>query len=95
MHLAAAVIRAHIGVGDKRNDKVGVGKVRGNALLPLAAYLYPLIVPDVIAAAVHIRDYRQHGLVVCVSIAYENVRFIALVWLKVLKILHNYLRFYD
>ena len=89
MHLAAAVIRAHIGVGYERNDKMRIGKVRGYALLPLAADLYPLVVPYIIASAVHIADDGQNGIIVGMRIAYEYVRFIALVGLKVLKVAHN------
>ena len=95
MHLPAAVIRAHIGIRDKRDDEMRIHKVRGDALLPLAADLYSLVIPDIIATPVHIRDYRQHNGIVGMGIAYENIRLIALIWLKVFKILHFYLQFRD
>ena len=89
MHLAPAVIRAHICIGYERNDKVSIGKVRGNALLPLASHLDAFIIPDIIAAAVHIADYGQNSVIIRVRIAYKYVRLVTLVGLEILKIAHN------
>ena len=88
VHLTAAIIRAHVGIRDKRHDQMRIGKVRGYALLPLAADLDALIVPDVVAAAVHVAQNGQHLVVVGVCVADENIRFIALVGLKIHKFAH-------
>ena len=91
MHLAPAVIRAHVSVGNECNDKVRIGKVRGYALLPLAADLYPLVIPDVIATAMHIADYGQNDIVVSMRIAYKYVWLVTLIGFEILKIAHVFL----
>ena len=63
--------------------------MRGYALLPLAADLDALVIPDVISAAMHVADDGQDRVVIRVRIAYKYVRLIALVWLEILKIAHN------
>ena len=79
VHLLAAVVRAQIRRGQKRQHELRALEVRRNALRPLAAGLDALVIPDAKAARLQRADDLEHGRVVLVRVADEDVRLCALV----------------
>ena len=79
VHLLAAVIGLQIRRGQKRQHELRALEVRRNALRPLAAGLDALVIPDAKAARLQRADDLEHGRVVLVRIADEDVRLCALV----------------
>ena len=83
VHLAAAVVGAHVAVGDEGNDELRAGQVAGDALRPLAADLDALVVPDPVAAVVHMRNDAHHRFGIRMGIAYEYVGLVALIGFEI------------
>ena len=79
VHLLAAVVRAQIRRGQERQHELRALEMRRDALRPLAAGLDALIVPDAKAARLQRADDLEHGRVVLVRVADEDVRLCALV----------------
>ena len=79
VHLLAAVVGLQICRGQKRQHELRALEVRRNALRPLAAGLDALVIPDAKAARLQRADDPEHGRVVLVRVADEDVRLCALV----------------
>lgn len=79
VHLLAAVIGLQIRRRQKRQHELRALEVRRNALRPLAAGLDALVIPDAKAARLQRADDLEHGCVVLVRVADEDVRLCALV----------------
>ena len=79
VHLLAAVIGLQIRRGQKRQHELRALEVRRNALRPLAAGLDALVIPDAKAARLQRADDLEHGRIVLVRVADEDVRLCALV----------------
>lgn len=79
VHLLAAVVRAQIRRGQERQHELRALEMRRDALRPLAAGLDALIVPDAKAARLQGADDLEHGRVVLVRVADEEIRQRALI----------------
>ena len=79
VHLLAAVVRAQIRRGQKRQHELRALEMRRDALRPLAAGLDALIVPDAKTARLQGADDLEHGRVVLVRVADEEIRQRALI----------------
>ena len=79
VHLLAAVVRAQVRRGQKRQHELRALEMRRDALRPLAAGLDALIVPDAKAARLQGADDLEHGRVVLVRVADEEIRQRALI----------------
>ena len=79
VHLLAAVVGLQIRRGQKRQHELRALEVRRDALRPLAAGLDALVIPDAKAARLQRADDLEHGCVVLVRVADEDVRLCALV----------------
>ena len=74
VHLLAAVIGLQIRRRQKRQHELRALEVRRDALRPLAAGLDALVIPDAKAARLQRADDLEHGSVVPVRVADEDVR---------------------
>ena len=79
VHLLAAVVRAQVRRGQKRQHELRALEMRRDALRPLAAGLDALVIPDAKTARLQRADDLQHGRVVLVRVADEEIRQRALV----------------
>ena len=79
VHLLAAVVGLQIRRGQKRQHELRALEVRRDALRPLAAGLDALVIPDAKAARLQRADDLEHGRIVLVRVADEDVRLCALV----------------
>ena len=79
VQLLAAVVRGEVRRRDERQHEVRAVQVRRDALRPLAAGVDALVVPDAVAAVVHIADDLQHRVRVGMGVADENIRLAAFI----------------
>ncbi len=61
-----------------------VAQMLRDALGPFTADLYPLVIPDTVAARVHVAQHLHHGLGIRMGIADEYVRLSTFIGLEII-----------